>query len=722
MFTKPFHIASLLTFSTLMGCGVESPEEQGEQSSEVESAKLQQQVIRRGSRIRVIAKNKSMGRSLRARTAGKSKTGDRSLDRALKRHAGMKLEPLFPYSKNPKLLEVFEVTCPSCDSLELKDELEQTGAFSDVRELAQPTLTAHGNPGGYDPADWMWSAHAQDWMWHLVQTKVDLAWNMTKGDPAVQIAVVDAGFDPTHVELEGKLNTLDPRTEDPLGNHTHGTATAAMAAGETAEAGDQAEGSMPSAGFHSSVHGLMWGGTAGAHHAALAMDVDVINISWFTNCSPDPTGIDQLAIQEILDAGTSIVVAAANGPAHCGGGPTYPFNADYDERIIVVTSTGKTDAHGNGADTHSHYPAVDLAAPGYNVMVATQGNNWGYFGSANGTSFAAPQVAAATALMKSVNSCLQPDDVQRILKNSTDPILDARDPAYLGQVGTGRLNTNRAVALAHAEKCPAGGSFDGANCYLGSPPEGTNAFKWGGNYYYTPLPGNSCPMEGSWYDGANCYVQEIPEGVQPFIHANKWYYSDCSTDGWTEWSDIDNASGSGDYELLSALSDVCSVPVAIQCRATDGTYFTQTSDDVVRCDKEGGFSCVNSEQADGSCEDYEVRFFCPDGGAVIPETPSATSPVDGEWVPFGSQSSYSVDLTFQPASTDADSYEVRLFIESPTGTPVFSTTVQGTGSWLTASAPVELHRDYYWQVRAVSSAGSSEWTEAEHFFPALVTN
>jgi hypothetical protein len=100
----------------------------------------------------------------------------------------------------------------------------------------------------------------------------------------------------------------------------------------------------------------------------MALDVDVVSISWFSGCSPDASGIDQLAIKEILDSGTSIVVAAANGPTHCGGGPTYPFNAGYDERVIVVTSTGKDDAHGNpSGTTHSHYadwisPHLDMGS------------------------------------------------------------------------------------------------------------------------------------------------------------------------------------------------------------------------------------------------------------------------------------------------------------------------------------------------------------------------
>lgn len=78
-----------------------------------------------------------------------------------------------------------------------------------------------------------------------------------------------------------------------------------------------------------------------------------------------------------------------------------------------------------------------------------------------------------------------------------------------------------------ANPCPHGGSFDGANCYVGSPPAGTNAFLYAGNYYYTPAPGRSCPRPGSRFDGANCLVAQAPKQAGPFIWSNNWYYQAC---------------------------------------------------------------------------------------------------------------------------------------------------------------------------------------------------
>ncbi len=80
---------------------------------------------------------------------------------------------------------------------------------------------------------------------------------------------------------------------------------------------------------------------------------------------------------------------------------------------------------------------------------------------------------------------------------------------------------------ACSNPCPKGGTYDGANCHMGRPPSGTKAFIYRSNYYYTPLPGNRCPLPGSGFDGANCYVKPAPKGTKPFVYANSWYYKSC---------------------------------------------------------------------------------------------------------------------------------------------------------------------------------------------------
>ncbi|XP_035668107.1 retinoschisin-like [Branchiostoma floridae] len=88
---------------------------------------------------------------------------------------------------------------------------------------------------------------------------------------------------------------------------------------------------------------------------------------------------------------------------------------------------------------------------------------------------------------------------------------------------------------------------------------------------------------------------------------------------WTRWFDRDDTSGTGDAELLSYLrqenpGQICSGPSAIQARVR-GTHVqaSQTGEQFDSYDKEVGFYCINSDQSDGSCLDYEVRFCCDSG-------------------------------------------------------------------------------------------------------------
>lgn len=88
---------------------------------------------------------------------------------------------------------------------------------------------------------------------------------------------------------------------------------------------------------------------------------------------------------------------------------------------------------------------------------------------------------------------------------------------------------------AYTNYCPTG-TFDGywrvlpyyARCRLGTAPSGSSgAFVWNNSFYYGALTGSSCPA-GSSFDGANCYVAS-PSGATPgvsgFVYNNSLYYT-----------------------------------------------------------------------------------------------------------------------------------------------------------------------------------------------------
>ena len=97
----------------------------------------------------------------------------------------------------------------------------------------------------------------------------------------------------------------------------------------------------------------------------------------------------------------------------------------------------------------------------------------------------------------------------------------------------------------------------------------------------------------------------------------------CRTYCWTPWLNRDGPGGSGDYETIIGFHSeqptvVCPRPVGIQCRdrLTGKSY--ETTEQKYHCEIDstpekiyGGGWCVNSEQKQGRCRDYQVRFLCP---------------------------------------------------------------------------------------------------------------
>lgn len=379
-------------------------------------------------------------------------------------------ERSFPFAQTPDLLKIHEIRCSSqgnIDSIitDLSNAFPgQFGQFS-LFEFGVDTSFV------YDPVDQMW-VHYIEWLWHLTKIQADLAWDITRGDPNIKIAVIDAAPDIDHQDLETELlYDYDPFTLQDFNcqpEYDHGTAVASFASAETTETGNTPNGQLASIGFNTKI--ICYRVTMNrelflkqALHASNVMGADVIISCGKAgiSCTPDPSTGEELVLKEILNNGTVVVVPAGNGydGHHCGSPPNnylpfYPFHPAYDDRVIIVSSTDINDNHQffypDHEGTHSHFSEVDVCAPGYDIMGAKSsdcGNiGWPFNGSWGGTSFSSPIVAGLASLIKSVNPDLLPGEVQHIIKSTTDPITDANN--YPGMVGTGRINAYQAVNLA----------------------------------------------------------------------------------------------------------------------------------------------------------------------------------------------------------------------------------------------------------------------------------
>ncbi|XP_049581757.1 mucin-5AC-like isoform X1 [Syngnathus scovelli] len=85
---------------------------------------------------------------------------------------------------------------------------------------------------------------------------------------------------------------------------------------------------------------------------------------------------------------------------------------------------------------------------------------------------------------------------------------------------------------------------------------------------------------------------------------------------WTEWFDVDDPNQQGDFEKISTIREqfplrICDVPASIEARTKSGASVDSTGNVIIVADTVTGFICKNSDQKNGNCSDYEVRFECP---------------------------------------------------------------------------------------------------------------
>ncbi|TVR76430.1 MAG: T9SS C-terminal target domain-containing protein [Saprospirales bacterium] len=260
-----------------------------------------------------------------------------------------------------------------------------------------------------DPLEASWNADRHEMLC------LPEAWCITQGSEDIWIAIVDAAFDTSHIDLMGKIKYV--QSDVTVDNNFHGNQVAGAAAAVT----DNSFG-LSGAGYNSSLM-LLRLGYAGIMEAALN-GARVINNSWISSsCSHNPDHQDMMTM--ISDMGIIIVASSGNGNfgPSCGGDHGYVYPASYDNVISIgavsssrcIESTWDCWAHKTIDPLyHTNNEKVDFLAQGHCVHVLESGPDG--FGSARGTSFSSPQVAGLIALLLAEEPCLHFEDVMAILK------------------------------------------------------------------------------------------------------------------------------------------------------------------------------------------------------------------------------------------------------------------------------------------------------------------
>lgn len=203
----------------------------------------------------------------------------------------------------------------------------------------------------------------------------------------------------------------------------HGTFIAAIVAG-TGDNGVGRAGLAPKAGLNllkiSDSSGALYYSYAASALADVAdgdLGIRAVNYSIASSSytSSFADAVDSLATVDVV-----LVAAAGNcSSAHCSDAdndehPLYPASFSDDHVISVAGST-----RDGGMNSYSHYGAssVDLAAPGVDICSAGVDDTDDYY-TAAGTSYAAPLVAAAVALLLETHPDLSTLELARVLRAS----------------------------------------------------------------------------------------------------------------------------------------------------------------------------------------------------------------------------------------------------------------------------------------------------------------
>lgn len=337
------------------------------------------------------------------------------------------------------------------------------------------------------------SYNQQETMWK--QLNAPTAWDYGVGSSRVSVAVIDAGVDIWHSDLDKNIWTnpyeIPDNGVDDDGNgyvdDTHGwnfveenndirtsvfdnkddpeaVRHGTVIAGLIGAMGNNNRGGvgvnwrvkiMPLRAIDSSGAGSYLA-VAKAVDYAVDNGANVISMS-FVGDSAVP--ILKESLLRAYQKGVVVVAAAGNHSRAVSGDldvkPNFPACIDKEDSFNWVLSVGSVDERDRLSRFSNYGNCVDIVAPGEGIFSTERyAPQFGYqndFGGPwRGTSFAAPLVAGTAALIKSFHPEWGPDKIiTTILKNADNT--DDANPAFVGELGGGRLNIGRAILAATAE-------------------------------------------------------------------------------------------------------------------------------------------------------------------------------------------------------------------------------------------------------------------------------
>jgi serine protease AprX len=379
-------------------------------------------------------------------------------------------------------------------------------------------------------------------------------WSAGATGSGVGIAVIDSGVTPsadfgtrlTQIALDGQTGSLD----DTVG---HGTMVAGVAAGYSPDG--KFIGIAPGAnvyaininretGVYTSdvITALKW-----VFDNAHTYNIRVVNLS-LTETAPSSykDSVLDLAIERLWASGVFVSVAAGNrGPGHIDYAPAN------DPLAFTVGAFDTMDTSGPGDDTLSPWSSSgktvdgfakpDLVAPGRHIaaplpagtafdsQAPTANRVASGYAAINGTSFAAPQVAGAAAIIFQWHPDYSPDNVKWVLVAKQGPKPKTSK--------TGSLSLSSSYNLAGApgranQGAPALVCAPGTTCLSG----GTVASSWDSSSWNSSSWNSSSWNSSSWNSSSWNSMADWS--------SSSWNSSSWNSSSWnaTSWNSSDSAT------------------------------------------------------------------------------------------------------------------------------------------------------------------------------------
>lgn len=325
-----------------------------------------------------------------------------------------------------------------CDEISL-ETLVESKSNKQINEchLTNEDMNSCNNPIGYN--DPLLQGGGD---WYLTGMNVPCAWMITQGSPSITVAVVDQFFNNSHSDLLGKFTSIKGNCNPIFVGCGHGFmvagAVSAIINNNICSAGT---GNLTKVAGYCVASDCTSGNPNSGIWQAYQDGHKIISISY------SGTGLTTSEAQEMVDNGVTLLVTAFgdnNSNIRQINGVIYVGQADINRNYIEYGPLG---------DTFS--PNMDIFALCVNVP-RLQAHNTCAVGSGN-TSFGAPSVAGIVALMKAVNPCLSPQDIEHIIK-TTHSGLPNNASHYNGLITNGIIDAYAAVQMAQ--------NYQGTNVYI----------------------------------------------------------------------------------------------------------------------------------------------------------------------------------------------------------------------------------------------------------------